>query len=31
MRGVRVAVDAEFVRRRVDDLLKDHDLARYVL
>jgi ATP-dependent HslUV protease ATP-binding subunit HslU len=31
MSGVRVAVDAAFVRRRVEDLLKDQDLARYVL
>jgi ATP-dependent HslUV protease ATP-binding subunit HslU len=31
MRDVRVSVDAAFVRRRVDDLLKDQDLARYVL
>ena len=31
MGGREVVIDAEYVRQRLDDVLKDQDLSRYIL
>ena len=31
MQGKRVAIDAKYVRQRLDDVLKDEDLSRFIL